>query len=688
MTMRNAFYPLLGDVVNGLFGDWIDFVSMACTTFGVCTSLGMGVDIVFTGLRRLDCGHSAICVSDIPKDDGSKSSRQWKAGIICIITLIATISVVTGLDRGLKRLSQLTFGLGISSRQSLYAIAQLCVRMQTHSRSVALAGNLLLFSLVYLDNTWYLLNSYVQSLGHYITYVIQVGFQCDTFETLGLEFKANSNLWDQSGFKDGTWTNKVYGMVKDTLGAEAAGNMTSASSVDYGSHATWWIEWWTIFYWGWWISWAPFVGMFIATISRGRTIRQVVVGAFLAPIVYSFFFLVVLGSLGIKMQRVTEKGLDAVLTGSGGTLDHMDKMDVACSTRYTGAGDPTSSAAIALATQGYFATQCRAHNDRFWDVLMPYGEEIYYFLGVVSFIGVVFYFITSSDSGSFVDDTLSAGGLMHGPVLQRIYWGVTEGACAIALMYGGGDNALKALRAVSIASGLPLTFAICFMCASLHRACKFDLGEADITSSTRFITGLFDWTEGFAPAMPTVQEGVTLPNVNERFASLCISIFAPFVTLHDMNSKLFGSGLQGYLLTGSTLVLFCAWVGCMIGELNAVNASYIGWVCYTSMALIIGYTKIKAREAYNVYGFWMEDCFAALVMYPFVCSQLSLQAKFVPGEPPVDIFADPNAGLYGDAVVEDEKPAQATTKPPPGQSVQHPLQASGIAGEFGMVGTA
>ena len=62
MTMRNAFYPLLGDVVNGLFGDWIDFVSMACTTFGVCTSLGMGVDIVFTGLRRLDCGHSAICV--------------------------------------------------------------------------------------------------------------------------------------------------------------------------------------------------------------------------------------------------------------------------------------------------------------------------------------------------------------------------------------------------------------------------------------------------------------------------------------------------------------------------------------------------------------------------------------------------------------------------------------------------
>ena len=151
------------------------------------------------------------------------------------------------------------------------------------------------------------------------------------------------------------------------------------------------------------------------------------------------------------------------------------------------------------------------------------------------------------------------------------------------------------------------------------------------------------------------------------------------------------------VIIGSIYALMAVGLALIFGVANLINfahgavftvGSYIGWVCYTAMALIIGYTKIKAREAYNVYGFWMEDCFAALVMYPFVCSQLSLQAKFVPGEPPVDIFADPNAGLYGDAVVEDEKPAQATTKPPPGQSVQHPLQASGIAGEFGMVGTA
>ena len=95
------------------------------------------------------------------------------------------------------------------------------------------------------------------------------------------------------------------------------------------------------------------------------------------------------------------------------------------------------------------------------------------------------------DSGSFVDDTLSAGGLLHCPPLQRIYWATTEGACACALMYGGGTAALKALRAVSIVSGFPLSIAICFMCAALHRACKYDLGELDIINSTRFITGRF-----------------------------------------------------------------------------------------------------------------------------------------------------------------------------------------------------
>jgi len=630
MTFRIAFFPLLGDVVHGLFGDVVDFVSMACTTFGVCTTLGFGVDIILAGIRRVDCGMGATCASNVPMDDGSDRSKAWKVGIIALITLVATTSVVTGLDKGLKTISQITFGL----------------------------GNLLLFSLVYLDNTWYLLNTYVQSIGHYAQYIVMVGFQTDAFEQLSHEFVPSSNLWDQAGFRDvdndaatpKTWANKVYTDV-----SAATGQPMADPREYYGSHNSAWIDWWTIFYFGWWVSWAPFVGIFIATISRGRTIRQVVFGAFLAPIIYSFFFLIVLGALGIKMQRVAELGL--------GVAPDSVKGMVNCTAMGYEGNAPVSEKAVALANIGYFSLACRSHPDRLFDVLSPYGEGIFMFLGIIALIGVVLYFVTSSDSGSYVDDTLSAGGLMHCPIPQRIYWAVTEGACACALMYSGGTQALKALQAISIISGFPLTIGICFMCASLHRACKYDLGEADIMESTRFITGLFDWTEGFQPNMPV---GVPLPNAATRFGSLLLSWVAPFYTLHDMNVKLFSPAKAG-LVTATIAAMFVGWIGCMLGELSSPNVSYIGWVCYTCMISAILYVRVKAREAYNVYGYSLEDAFSCLVMWPFVCSQLSLQAKAL--DPVVDINLDPNAALYAhlrkDFQNHDTLPIQGTFAPTP-----------------------
>ena len=533
--------------------------------------------------------------------------------IIFIITGTATLSVVTGLRRGLKTFSQITFTL----------------------------GNLLLFSLVYLDNTWFLLNSYVQSMGHYLQYITVVGFETDAWQQLSLEFQPSSNLWDQAGFTkdaDGNsvWRNKLYETVTKATGQEMANPVEY-----YGSHPSAWIDWWTVFYWGWWISWAPFVGMFVATISRGRTIRQVVLGAFAAPIIYSFFFLVVLGSLGIKMQRTVELGLGVGPDPVTGKVD--------CAALGYEGGVPTSDAAINLANAGYFALSCRAHADRLWDVLSPYGPGMYMFLGVIAIIGTVLYFVTSSDSGSFVDDVLSANGLQEGPHLQRVYWAVTEGAAAFALTSICGEAALRALRSVSIVAGLPLTFAICYFCAALHRACKYDQGEEDIIKSTRFITGLFDIFEGFEPNMPVLPNGVQLPNVADRAGSLIASIVAPFFTINSMTVKLWGT-VKGAVITATIAVLFVCWIGCMLGEIDAVNASYVGWVCYTGMITLITIVRLKAREAYNVYGFWAEDFFASLTMYPFVCSQLQLQAERV--DPVVDISADPNAHLYASEPVQ------------------------------------
>lgn len=610
MTLRIAFYPLLGDVVNGAFGDVVDALSMACTTFGVCTSLGFGVDVILSGIRRLDCGAGATCVSSIPDASGdSQSSKEWKVGIICIITFAATVSVVTGLDKGLKTFSQITFFM----------------------------GNLLLLSLLYLDNTWYLLNSYVQSLGHYLQYVVMVGFQTDAFEQLSLEFNPTSNIWDQTGWssKSGewTWVNKVHESVT------AATGMPMASAAEYyGSHPSAWIDWWTIFYWGWWVSWAPFVGIFIGTISRGRTIKQVVWGAFIAPIVYSFFFLIVLGCLGIKMQRVTELGLNVAPNVNNGQIN--------CTAQGYEGNVPVSTAAVNLADIGYFSLACRAHPDRLFDVLSPYGNEMFMYLASISLIGVTLYFVTSSDSGSYVDELLSSGGLLEGPILQRMYWAITEGACACALMYAGGSAALSALQAISIISGFPLTVAICFFCSSLHRAAKWDRGEKDICESTRFITGVFDWTEGFRPNMPEI-EGITLPTVGERVSSLGVSIIAPFLTLHDMNTRIW-SPARASAITAVTAALFVSWIGCMFGELNSINASYVGWAIYTIFVTTILYVRVKARKAYNVYGFWLEDFFTCLVMWPCVCSQLSLQAKKV--MPLVDVNVDPNEELYSNMV--------------------------------------
>merc|ERR1712205_112884 len=134
---------------------------------------------------------------------------------------------------------------------------------------------------------------------------------------------------------------------------------------------------------------------------------------------------------------------------------------------------------------------------------------------------------------------------------------------------------------------------------------------------------------------------------------------APFYTLHDMSGKLFNQ-TKAAAITATVAALFVCWIGCMFGEITSVNASYAGWVMYTCMVTIITYVRIKAREAYNVYGFWMEDAFACLVMWPFVCSQLSLQAKNV--DPIVDIEGDPNAGLY-DSPAEFKEQAASPMQP-------------------------
>lgn len=323
LSVRSAFYPLLGDRVWGWPGHAIDILAVLATLFGLATSLGFGAEQATAGLAHLF---------------GVADTLAFKVGLILAITAVATASVVAGLDAGVKRASQV---------------------------NLALAAGLLLFVLL-VGPTLAILSTFASSLGAYATHLPALS--------------------------------QPFG--------RADANFTSG---------------WTAFYWAWWISWSPFVGMFIARVSRGRTVRQFLVAVLLVPSLVCVLWMSVFGGTAI-----------AQLVGDG----------------FTGAAE------AALPVQ-LFETLGR----------LPLA-------GLTSLIGIVLvivFFVTSSDSGSLVIDTITAGGKIDGPMPQRVFWCAIEGIVAVALLVGGG---LAALQAMAVATGVPFAALLLLMCVALWRGLR------------------------------------------------------------------------------------------------------------------------------------------------------------------------------------------------------------------------
>ncbi|MBR7742660.1 BCCT family transporter [Phycicoccus sp. BSK3Z-2] len=340
VSIRWALEPLLGDRVKGVLGDVIDVIAVVGTLFGVATSLGFGVSQVAAGLDFMGVV------------DGAGTGLL--VALVIGITAIATISVVTGLDKGIKILSNVNMGL---------------------------AGGLLLFVLL-LGPTVFLLGDFVSSVGSYVSNFFRLSFQTLAFE---------------------------------------------------GEDGTSWVSGWTTFYWGWWMSWAPFVGVFIARISRGRTVREFVAGVLLVPTVVTFLWFAVMGGSGIHRE----------IFGEGGII----------------AEDGTVSTDAAL-------------------FQLLDGLPLSGLLSVVALVLIVVFFVTSSDSGSFVVDMLSSGGDPHPPVWSRVMWAVLEGAVAIALLLAGGGG-LDALQTAAILLALPFSFVIIGMVVATTRALLRENGRMD-----------------------------------------------------------------------------------------------------------------------------------------------------------------------------------------------------------------
>ena len=190
-----------------------------------------------------------------------------------------------------------------------------------------------------------------------------------------------------------------------------------------------WQVGWTVFYWGWWIAWSPFVGMFIARVSKGRTVREFIGGVLLVPTVLTFLWMTAFGSTSIY----------EVINGNTAVLDMITSNDISAEAKS----------------------------------LFVFFED-YPFTTVLNIVGIaliISFFITSSDSGSLVIDSLTSGGKIDAPVGQRVFWAVSEGGVAAVLLVGGG---LEALQTASIITAIPFTLILTVMCYSLYLGLKED----------------------------------------------------------------------------------------------------------------------------------------------------------------------------------------------------------------------
>ncbi len=347
LALRWLLEPLLGrERLEGWIGHAVDVTAVVGTLFGVATSLGLGVQQILAGLVSLGWIRSASDIAIVIA--------------ITVITAIATLSVVSGVYKGLKWLSNI---------------------------NMTLAAALMLFVML-AGPTLFLMNAWVHNIGGYIAELPQ------------------------------------YMLRMAPLDTEAGDT---------------WLGGWTIFYWGWWMSWAPFVGMFIARISKGRTIREFVLGVLLAPTLLSTLWFTVFGESGILRQ----------LTEGNMLVD--------------GVVDTNTSLFILLD-----------------------GLPLASFTSLIAILVVAMFFVTSSDSGSLVIDMLANGGRTDTPTLTRVYWAVLEGLAAAVLLIAGGSAALLALQTAAIATAVPVSIVLALACFALLRALRY---EVSTTASYLRIVG-------------------------------------------------------------------------------------------------------------------------------------------------------------------------------------------------------
>lgn len=331
LSIRSGLYPILKDKINGPIGDVVDVFALCSTFFGITATLGFGV-------VQLNAGLVSIGLV-------SESNFLFQSIIVFVVMLIAVLSTLTGLDKGVKKLSELNFSLAF----------------------------ILMGFVLIVGPTVYILSTFSEGIGYYIN-----SFTSLTFNTFAYQ-------------KDG---------------AE-------------------WFSNWTILYWAWWISWSPFVGLFIARISKGRTIREYIIAVLLIPSLFNFLWMTVFGSSAVWLDKN-----------------------------------------IAVGELSQLASNPDVLLFKFFD-LLPLSSV----LSSVSIIMIAVFFITSADSGILVMNSIASGNKKNTPKWQNVFWGVLLMMLSLTLLRSGG---LKALQTMTLISALPFAMVMLLLCFCLWKALRVD----------------------------------------------------------------------------------------------------------------------------------------------------------------------------------------------------------------------
>ncbi|MBD9659592.1 MULTISPECIES: choline transporter [Pantoea] len=332
LTIRSALYPIFGKRINGPIGHTVDIAAVIGTIFGIATTLGIGVVQLNYGLNVL---------FDIPE------GFTAQAALIVLSVIIATISVTSGVDKGIRILSEL---------------------------NVALALGLILFVL-FMGKTDFLLNALVLNVGDYI--------------------------------------NRFMGMTLNTFAFDQPRE---------------WMNSWTLFFWAWWVAWSPFVGLFLARISRGRTIREFVLGTLIIPFTFTLLWLSVFGNAALY----------EIIHGDAG-----------------------------------FAQEVMAHAERGFYSLLAQYPAFKFSASVATITGMLFY-VTSADSGSLVLGNFTSKLKdinSDAPNWLRIFWSIAIGVLTMGMLM---TNGISALQNATVIMGLPFSFVIFFVMAGLYKSLKVE----------------------------------------------------------------------------------------------------------------------------------------------------------------------------------------------------------------------